>query len=246
MALAEVRWFSRTLSKQVGSLVILPDAGKPPFPVFYLLHGLSDDHTIWLRRTRIEVYAAKYPMVVVMPDGFRGFYTDNEEGPAYGQYMAEELPAFIERNFPVASRRTARCIGGLSMGGYGAFRQALARPDLYVSATSHSGALLAGSEKPKNPEFKRIFGARPHGSIHDLIALARRARKSGPLPRLRLDCGTEDFLLDHNRAFHRELTAMKIPHEYQEFPGSHEWGYWNAHVQEALAFHARAMRLKPL
>jgi len=248
MAFSQVQWFSKVLGKQVGMNVILPDAGKPPFPVFYLLHGLSDDYTIWHRRTRIEWYVRELPLMVVMPDGFRGFYTNNEEGPQYATYMAEELPAFVERHFGAIPERSGRCVGGLSMGGYGALRLALGYPDRYLSATSHSGALGFGHEATaesdfRATEFRRITGAAPAGSLHDLFALAVRAQRAGTLPALRIDCGVDDHLVRHNRAFTAHLTELGIPHEYAEFPGSHSWDYWDLHVQEALAFHARALGL---
>src|SRR3954469_4028402 len=91
MPLCDVHWFSNVLQKHVGMNVILPDGGKPPFATYYLLHGLSDDYTGWLRRTRIESYVRELPLIVVMPDGFRGFYTDNADGPAYAKYITEEL-----------------------------------------------------------------------------------------------------------------------------------------------------------
>src|SRR4051794_22048985 len=120
MALCDLHWFSRILGKHVGTYVYLPDEPGAPFAAFYLLHGLGDDYTIWLRHTSIERYAAKHSMMIVMPDGYRGFYTDNAAGPAYAKYIAEELPAMIERTFPARGDRAARGIGGLSMGGYGA------------------------------------------------------------------------------------------------------------------------------
>ena len=76
MALCHVHWFSKILGKQIATNVIVPEGAKPPFATFYLLHGLSDDYTIWQRRTRIEAYAEKLPLIIVMPDGFRGFYTN--------------------------------------------------------------------------------------------------------------------------------------------------------------------------
>ena len=251
MSLCDVHWSSAVLGKKVGMYVILPEAGTPPFATFYLLHGLSDDYTMWLRRTRIEWYVRELPLMVVMPDGFRGFYTNNAEGPAYATYVAEELVAFVERNFPARRARESRCVGGLSMGGYGALRLALGYPELFASANSHSGALMHGSRdtpRPDGPlspaEFRRIFGDRPGGSGHDLLALAgRAAAASRSLPRLLLDCGTEDFLLDDNRTFHRELEARDVPHEYREFGGAHTWDYWDAHVRDALDFHLASLRL---
>lgn len=251
MALCDVHWFSNTLQKHVGTNVILPDVGKPPFATYYLLHGLSDDYTGWMRRTRIESYVRDLPLIVVMPDGFRGFYTDNVEGPAYARYLAEELVDFVERNFPAKRSRAARCIGGLSMGGYGALRLALGYPHRYVSANSHSGALLYGARKgPRDPspltptEQLHIFGEDSVGSAHDLLALAARAKGSEKLPRLMLDCGTEDHLLGDSRAIHEGLKRLGIAHEYAEHPGGHDWDYWDVHVRDALAFHAKVLRLE--
>lgn len=249
MAWCEVHWWSEVLKKQVGSYVLLPDGGTPPFGVFYLLHGLSDDYTIWMRRTRIEVYHTM-PMIIVMPDGFRGAYTKNEQGPDYDRYLAAELPAFIERNFPARTDRGGRCIGGLSMGGYGALRTALAHPGRYVSANSHSGALMWGSRpwdvndpSERARELARVFGADPTGSRHDIFALAQKVAPADR-PALRIDCGTEDFLLEDNREAHQRLEAMGYGHEYAEYPGAHTWDYWDLHVREALGFHARHLGIE--
>jgi putative tributyrin esterase len=232
----------------VKSFVILPDDGQPPFATYYLLHGLSDDYSAWQRRTRIELYAAGLPIAIVMPDGFRGFYTDNEQGPAYGKYMAEDLVEFIERSFPVRPERSARAIGGLSMGGYGALRMALANPDIYACAVSHSGALMHGSrswtsDDPWNAEIRRVVGPDPRGSKHDLIHLAQEAKAANKLPAIYMDCGTADFLLADNREYHAKLEAMNIPHQYTEHPGDHNWDYWDLHVRDALRFVVQSLGL---
>ncbi len=247
MALCDVHFKSLVLMKQVGMYVILPEVGQPPYRTFYLLHGLSDDYTIWLRRTRIESYVQNLPLMVVMPDGLRGFYTDNAAGPAYGRYISEEIVGFVERNFPAKRESASRHIGGLSMGGYGAVRLALQHPEIFSSASSHSGAFMRGpitvsNESPDRfsnfpEEMLQIFGPHPHGSAHDVLALAQRAKTANAVPRLYFDCGTDDILLEANRALHRELTKMTIPHVYREFPGGHEWDYWDRHIQDALKFH---------
>ena len=84
MACCTLHFHSPALVKACSMNVIVPESGvgEPPFPVCYLLHGLSDDHTSWARRTSIERYVANLPLIVVMPDGGRGFYTDAVEGPA--------------------------------------------------------------------------------------------------------------------------------------------------------------------
>ncbi len=245
MAFCELHYFSRALGKQTAANILLPEGeGKAgPFPVFYLLHGLSDDHTIWQRRTSIERYVQNLPLIVVMPDGGRGFYTNAEQGFAYETAIIEDLIGFVDRLFPTRAERGGRCIGGLSMGGYGAVRLALRFPDRFRSANSHSGALGFGHRPPSGDdaraaEFRRILGPNPAGGPNDLFALAKDVGKTN-LPALRIDCGTEDRLIEDNRLFHTHLVDLGLPHEYEEFPGAHEWGYWDKHVQEALAFHRR-------
>jgi putative tributyrin esterase len=263
MPWAEVHWRSEILLKQTTMQVILPSVGRPPYATFYLLHGLGDDSTMWMRRTRIEMYVRALPLIVVMPDGYRGFYTDNAEGPAYARHLGVEIPDFVERNLPARPARGARAIGGLSMGGYGALRVALGYPERFCSANSHSGALMrfnldlgpraARKDRVfrKHPpaffaELRRIFGRRPMGTRHDLLALIRRARRRHRrLPAILVDCGTEDSLLECNRDLHRDLQAARVPHQYREFPGDHDWDYWDQHVRDALQFHARNLRLPP-
>jgi len=257
MAWATLRWKSELLGKQTTAEVLLPDVGRGPFPVFYLLHGLSDDATMWLRRSRLEVYLSGLPLIVVMPDGYRGFYTDNEDGPPFARHIGEELPGVIERFFPAKPERGARAIGGLSMGGYGALRVGLDYSDRFCSLNSHSGAFGWAGQSGVDAyrevarqrgwsdafvdEMKRIFGPDPRGSKHDVVTLAIEAKRLGWLPRLRLDCGTDDFLLPDNRRLHAELVAAGIDHQYEEFSGAHTWDYWDLHICDALSFHAESL-----
>ncbi len=251
MALVNIRWFSNVLGKQVETNVLLPEHYSGRCATFYLLHGLSDDSTMWLRRSRIEVDVSGLPLIVVMPDGFRGFYTDNADGPAYGRYIGQELVDMIDRVFPTIATRDKRAIGGLSMGGYGALRTALAYPDRFISANSHSGALGFGAQNDDtgptpnvlgSGELLAIFGKQPRGTPHDLGYLAANVKASDhPMPKLLIDCGTEDFLYKQNLAYIATLKKLDIPHLYREYPGTHDWNYWNEHIKEAIAFHCEAM-----
>ena len=213
---------------------------KGPFPVFYLLHGLSDDHTMWTRRSCIERYVEGLPLIVVMPDGGRGFYCDAVEGFAHETAIVRDLVNYIDTIFQTKAERSGRCIGGLSMGGYGGIKLALQYPDVFCSAHSHSGALGYGRRlKVDWPEANRILGDKVlGGGPNDLFRLATEADRS-KLPHVLIDCGTEDSLLEENRAFHAHLDQLNIPHDYKEFPGAHDWTYWDEHIREAIAFHAQ-------
>ncbi|MGE3819594.1 MAG: alpha/beta hydrolase [Isosphaeraceae bacterium] len=251
MAFCTLNYHSRSLNKASSLNLIFPDDPSIPRPwgASYLLHGLSDDHTIWMRRTSVERYVAGLPLVVVMPDGGRGWYTNAVApgGLKYEDDLVKDVVGLVDRTFPVKAERAGRAIGGLSMGGYGAVKNGLKHHETFASVSSHSGALgfarrTADQGRDLSPEFTAVFGPNPKGGDEDPFALVERI-DHGRLPKLRIDCGTEDFLIEDNRSFHKHLKSSRISHEYQEFPGGHDWEYWDEHVREAIAFHTRNLGL---
>jgi S-formylglutathione hydrolase FrmB len=251
MAHLRCDFFSEALSLSTTMTVLLPQqtstqigmegrsADGPP-PVLYLLHGLSDDDTIWLRRTSIERYAAPLGLAVVMPQVHRSFYADQAYGGRYWTFLSEELPALVNDLFRVSDRREDTFVAGLSMGGYGAFKWALRQPERFAAAASLSGAVdIAGLRtertRPEDPRmFDRIFDGRdPAGTPDDLHWLLRQADVAG-LPSLYLCCGTEDQLIDDNRAFADECATAGIPLRSSFTAGAHDWAYWDVQIQEVL------------
>ncbi len=214
------------------------------YPTLYLLHGLSDDHTIWMRRTSIERYAAAKNVAVVMPAVGRSFYQDMVSGSKYWTFVSEELPMLCERYFPLSPAREERFAAGLSMGGYGAMRLALAKPDRFAAAASLSGALdlsrrLRQAAKQTSliskAEYAGIFGPELQPGDADLWLLAEKlGRSQAPRPNLFLCCGTEDSLLPESRAFHAHLGSVQVAATSEESPGAHEWGYWDTQIQRVL------------
>lgn len=249
MALTELRYWSASLGRQVSAMVVLPQGVPGPFPVWYCLHGLSDDHTAWTRWSNLDRYAAGLPVIIVMPDGERGFYTDARATPQarHESAIVKDLIPFVDGAFRTVPRRAGRVVSGLSMGGYGAVKLALKHPHLFAAAASHSGALGRGAwpirgDDAYSAEMRAIFGRDPRGGGEDLFALARRF-KGVPAPALRIDCGTGDFLIRDNRAFHRHLTRLKIPHAYRERSGGHTWDYWDREVRALLPWIRSALGL---
>jgi len=249
MALIHCDFFSDVLGLCCSMDVILPqrpvagDAAPEPFPTLYLLHGLSDDHTIWQRRTSIERYVADLRLAVVMPAVGRSFYTDMAHGLRYWTFICEELPAICRGLFPLSARRDDTFVAGLSMGGYGAFKLALRRPERFAAAASLSGALdIAGlleNDPNRGPEMANVFGdlARLRGSDNDLLHLATvLARSHGPKPRLFQWCGTEDFLYASNLTFRDHARTLGLDLTYSDGPGDHQWKHWDDQIQRVLAW----------
>lgn len=244
MGFATIHYFSHSMSRASTFQVIFPDSPDAPRPwaVYYLLHGLSDDHTTWARRSCVERYVLGYPLMVVLPNGGRGWYTNAVEGEAFEDDLLNDVLGLVEKNFPVRARRSGRAIGGLSMGGFGAVKLALKHPDLFASADSLSGVLGLlrdpAEAKEISPEVPRIFGPSPTDGPEDPFRLAAEVRPR-KRPALRIICGDQDPFLESNRAFHQHLDSHDFPHEYEEPAGSHTWGFWDLQVRGSIEFHRR-------
>jgi S-formylglutathione hydrolase FrmB len=249
MALINCDFFAESLSLSTSMTVIVPQqtssqigmtgsaAGPAGAPVLYLLHGLSDDHTIWLRRTSIERYVAPLGLAVVMPAVNRSFYADEVHGNAYWTFLSEELPELVASFFRVSTRRADTFVAGLSMGGYGAFKWALRQPERFAAAASLSGALdlagMAGREvRSGGRDLRTVFGG-PPGPGDDLLALLR-ATPPDALPALHVSCGTEDFLYEDNRTFLRAAADAGVECTVDFRPGEHEWGFWDEEIRTVL------------
>lgn len=256
MALIHCNFFSHTLDICSSVYVILPQlepdektrlpqamAGRK-WPVLYLLHGLSDDHTIWQRRTSIERYADKLPLAVVMPAVNRSFYMDMAKGGRYGTFMAEELPRLMRNFFPISDQRDETYVAGLSMGGYGAFKLALTYPERYAAAASLSGSVdmneVGHSDDPVWMNEMSLFYPDPRhiaGTQDDLFHLSQQVMlKEGPKPRLYQWCGTEDFLYPHNLHFKAHAEQLGMDLTYSDGPGGHEWVHWDSQIEKVLAW----------
>ncbi|WP_421733697.1 alpha/beta hydrolase [Cellulomonas sp.] len=249
MAYLQTHFFSEVLGLSVQADVLLPQPASarqigvsaPPardrHPTLFLLHGLSDDHSIWMRRTSIERYASEHGLAVVMPAADRSFYADMVHGNRYWTYVSEELPALMRSFFPLSDRREDTFVAGLSMGGYGAFKWALDKPGTVAAAASLSGALDVASEfdTEMGPELRTIFGSvdelRTGGN--DLLDLVARADLS-TAPALYQWCGTEDFLYDQNVRFRDRALARGLRLAYTEGPGEHEWSCWDDQIRRVL------------
>ena len=117
---------------------VIPEGCKEDIPVVYLLHGLSDDHTMWCRRTSAERYADKYGIALIMPNADRSFYTDMKYGGKYYSYISDELVEYTRDLFHLSHKREKNFMCGLSMGGYGALKIAFKNPEKYEAVAAFS------------------------------------------------------------------------------------------------------------
>jgi S-formylglutathione hydrolase FrmB len=149
----EITVQSAALGRSFPVSIYRPDGPAPAsgWPVLYLLHGLNGCNRDWpslggVQKTLNRMIATRRikPMLVAMPDGGNSWYVDSAAVGGPGNYetaLLDDLPKAIEQNYPVQRERGGRAIAGLSMGGFGALRLALKRPDRYVAVASLSGAI---------------------------------------------------------------------------------------------------------
>lgn len=258
MALFHANFFSETLGMQCQAEVIVPQpaseanigvsaaAAQEEWPCVWLLHGLSDDHTIWTRRTSIERYAEERGLAVVMPNCHRSFYADMAYGGNYYTFLTQELPRLMRSFFPLSARREDNAVAGLSMGGYGAMKWVLDKPGDLLAGVSLSGALdlelriqrlraeLDESAKRRETLFLVYNDRDPDAPPDNLFALLRERTETDDCPPLRVCCGTGDFLYPDNQNFLQLATRLGCPIDYREGPGDHSWGYWDQEIAPAL------------
>lgn len=216
---------------------------KEKFKTLYLLHGACDGSDSWLLNSRIQQYADEYNLAVVLPDAQNSFYTDMVNGPAFWTFISEELPCYVRSLLPLSDRREDNFVAGLSMGGYGALKFALRKPEMFSAAISLSGVMdiAAAFRDPMHPLFNAdsFFGGldQLEGSENDLFTLVDALSKSETfLPRFYLACGVDDFLLEMNRKFRNHLEKYHFDFCYEEGPGEHNWDFWDEYIQRGLEF----------
>lgn len=260
MAVISVNFFSHALKRATDYTAIVPIEPSPfpplpgspvpdkskPFKTVYLLHGFHGNHRDWLYGTRINELSQIYNVAVICPSGENSFYIDDNRRDAYYERMlCYELPEHTRALFPLSHERSDTMLSGLSMGGYGALRNGLKNPQVFGSIAAFSSALITdgvANQTEKNPlisdnYFLHTFGETDKiiGSDVDPKAVAKNLVSSGEArPKLMMACGTEDFLLEHNRDLDRYLTEIGYEHTYLEGPGGHEWSFWDTYVEKAL------------
>jgi len=241
--------------------VLLPDgyaASRRRYPVLYLLHGYTDSYLSWSTRSDVVAYARRLPLIVVMPDGANGWYTDPAgAGPRWEDYDVGELIPYVDAHYRTVPRRAGRDVAGLSMGGLGAFDLAARHPDLFVAAASFSGALdLAALEAPADrflfPTLSFFGDPRAEGwrwDGHNPVALASNLRglrlylasgdgQPGPLDGARLGGGADPIERYAHGALVDMAAALRgagVPATVEDYgPGTHSWPYWQRDLHRAL------------
>lgn len=239
--------YSSSLKMNTGINIIFPEQSNDVDPLFedepkvlYLLHGLSGNEDEWTRFSKIEYYAKKYNFIIIMPRVDRSFYCNTTYKLNYFDYIADELPQIMGKWFRINTARENTFISGESMGGYGAVKIGLSRPEKYAGIGALSGVLdyesfakMIREQSWPDMEKEELDVLYDQDSP---IKLAEKAVSLKQKPKLIQLCGTEDFLYENNQTFRRHLEKIGYEHTYREGPGEHAWPYWDKAVQYVFMF----------
>ena len=260
MAFIHLNYFSNELKTNTDINIIIPtptsgeymygkdigyfQEGKL-FQVLYLLHGTYGDYSEWCRQTSIERYAQKYKLAVVMPSCANSYYYDMHDGPNYFTFLTEELPCYLSNLFPFSQKREDNFIAGLSMGGYGAWLAAISKPLLFAAAANLSGdpdlsnnlknTIAKEGPWPFSSIFKDCDPEYFCSSENNLFNILQdQLDQKVELPRLFHSVGTEDNYFKRTQSALEKISDMGVEITCENFPGIHDWDYWDLHIQRVL------------
>lgn len=259
MALFQIDYFSKSLAGVTNFNLILPNDAFPDMvkdneyykrkaKTLFLLHGYSGGSKDWLTGSLISELAMKYNLAVVMPYCGNSFYLDGKgTGKAYCQYVGKELVEYVNKTFGIADKKEDTFIGGLSMGGFGAIHTGVVFPKTFGKVFALSAALIVHNIEHMKEDFSDGFAdyyyySSVFGDLEKLAEspnnpeyLIRKLKENGEeVPPIYQACGSEDFLIEPNRAFHKFLTDQKVNTTYIESHGVHNWDFWNEYLEPAI------------
>lgn len=255
MANLQIEFYSNCLRRPTTFKILLPNDFNDDWPpeqrrqgqrmkTLFLLHGYTGAASNWVP----PHLATLYNFAIVMPNGENGFWVDGlSTGHKYGSYVGLELVDYLRKTFRLAMGPEETYVMGLSMGGFGALHTALAWPDRFGKAAALSSALIIHDKarmRPDDPDthanyeyYRECFGDletveqsrnNPEVLVDELLADCR------PMPGILMACGTEDFLLENNRRFHRFLLDRGVDHQYFESPGTHNDAFWDEYAPRMI------------
>ncbi len=261
MTRVDAKFKSAVLNEDRRAFVYLPpgynESPQRRYPVVYLLHGYGGcldpepEWEDWGLKEDLETLATKWqiqPLIAVLPNGFMGDcqpsywfnHSPSTDGKRWGDYVAQDVVAFVDKNYRTLAQRASRAIGGYSLGGQGALSLALLHPEVWSGIGAHS------------PSFRGADGSIPfinewnYFNQYDPIWIVQNSNSWQQLS-IWIDVGADDDKVRHCgrgsdrcvEAFHALLQSLKVPHEWQgDWGGKHEGTYWGEHTPDYLKWYS--------
>lgn len=248
---------SKILKSDRKYAIYLPagyETSQRSYPVLYLLHGATDNHTGWIQFGEVQRIADKAiqdgtatAMIIVMPDGDTGrmgYFNSIGGDWNYEDFFFQEFLPTIEKTYRIKTEKRYRAIAGLSMGGGGTFMYALHHPELFSSAcplSAYIGPLSFEEARTRinksDPKITDEVQIKTYFEKHNALNLINQIPDDQKKAvRWYIDCGDDDFLYEGNSLVHIAMRKKEIPHEFRVRDGAHNWTYWREALPTVLGF----------
>ena len=231
---------SRAVGEDLGVNVVLPadlrPRGRRTLLVFLHGRGGSDqtftgNEAVFRGLAKLE---RKAPLVAFPDGGDHGYWHDRDEGD-WGRYVMHEVIPKVDDRFGVDPKRIA--IGGISMGGFGAYDLALKHPRRFCAVGGHSPALWfeAGETAPG------AFDDATDFNRNDVVGMVRGNPDAFAGMRVWNDYGDGDPFRTYDEGFVDHLRADGADLSAHSWDGGHDSAYWNRHWAAYLRFYANSL-----
>lgn len=255
---------STTVGCEMKFGVYLPPAAVDgqKCPVLYYLAGLTCNEQTFITKAGAQEHAARHGFILVAPDTSprgpgvpnedtydlgegAGFYLNATQAPwsqhyRMQDYVAQELPALIEQNFPATD---ARGIFGHSMGGHGALVTALRHPGRYRSVSAFA-PVVAPTQVPWGQKAFTAYLGADTSTWKEWDAVELIATATERLPILVDQGETDEFLRKQLRPelLEAACTAAGHPLTLRRHAGyDHSYYFIASFMADHFAFHAQGM-----
>ncbi|MBV9357748.1 MAG: hypothetical protein JO023_19725, partial [Chloroflexi bacterium] len=241
--LLEPNFYTPALNTQEKDYVYLPPGynnSDARYPVLYMLHGLSGNKNEWLNYGIVNVADQAIssgqmpPMIIVLPQGDKGYWVNHNNGPRWGDYVYQDVVKQVDSNYRTLADPKHRAIGGMSMGGWGALYLGLTHPDVFGVIGAHAASIRSDDGSlgflPRGDGFKKF----------DPVSLSSSASGVDNV-KVWIDFDEHDPWKDQDNKIHQNLDKRNISNEMHQFPGNHGGSYWHDHVTDYLNFYSKAL-----
>lgn len=217
--------------------VVVPETEAEHPPLLIFLHGRGGDEDSELSQEFFDALAraGERAPIVAFPDGGDSSYWHDRDSGNWGTYVTREVIPQVADEFDADRDRVA--IGGISMGGYGAYQLAGDHPGRFCAVGGHSPAIWQSADETADGAFDDAEDF----ADHDVIATAAADPSMFAERPVWLDAGDQDPFLAGDNAFVSELEDAGASIQVSHPPGGHDADYWRSRWVDYMRFYAGAL-----
>jgi S-formylglutathione hydrolase FrmB len=238
----ELKIQSHAVGQTLHTTVVVPrgePAERRSRTLLVFLHGRGGDNNSFLGDNAMFIALAKLgprAPIVAFPDGGDHSYWHNRADGDWGDYVTQEVIPRVVRSVNANPRRVV--IGGISMGGFGAYDLVLKDPGRFCAVGGHSPALWSAAGETAAGAFDNAADF----ARNNVVAAARKGSSAFLHLPVWLDAGTADPFQSGDRAFISGLrSAGARLTVHTTWPGGHNNGYWDKHWLAYFRFYTQAL-----